>query len=355
MDGDWHPADLAAAIKNEVKVAKRLTATHREISFRVGRHHGLDLTLADYVRALCPRYAPELVTRWIADGRLTVDGKPTAPGLKLAPEMLVELRVPLPPPDPTYVPPPLNLLHADEDLLVANKEVGHLAHQAGRIMTDTLLNQLQDWVLAHGGDPNQVRLVNRIDRHTSGIVLASRHLDAHIDLSRAIERRQVLKEYRAICHRVPAPRQGHWLDPIGDGDGTSVARVVRADGQACDTEYEVLETAKNQGFALLRLILHTGRQHQIRVHAAHHGCPLVGDWVYGTPCREFDGQALHAAVLEFAHPRDQRRLRIEAPFPPTLARLWESLKAGGQVTPATLNDEQKSKLGLVPRRVWRAD
>jgi 23S rRNA pseudouridine1911/1915/1917 synthase len=240
-------------------------------------------------------------------------------------------------------PQALEILYRDQWLLAANKPPGQLAHQAGKTMTGTLLNQVQDWFEAQGGDPQHVRLINRIDRDTSGIVLLSLDVAAHTTVAQAMEARDLDKEYRAICHGSPADDHGDWRDPIGEGPAESIQRMVRPDGQECHTEFFVVERTTN--FSLLRLLLHTGRQHQIRVHAAHNGCSLVGDWVYGQPCHELDGQALHAALMEFAHPVEKRTVRIEAPFPRALADLWTRLKNGGTLTPRTLSDEQLSKLG----------
>jgi 23S rRNA pseudouridine1911/1915/1917 synthase len=92
--------------------------------------------------------------------------------------------------------------------------------------------------------------------------------------------------------------------------------------------------------------LHTGRQHQIRVHAAHHGHPLVGDWVYGTPCAELPGQALHAALISFPHPRTGTVVSCESPWPAPLADLWQQLENGGVPTMKPLNPEQRARLHL---------
>ena len=94
----------------------------------------------------------------------------------------------------------------------------------------------------------------------------------------------------------------------------------------------------------MRLRLHTGRQHQIRVHAAHAGHPLVGDWCYGSPCAELPGQALHAARLTFAHPLSPSTVDVHAPLRDALARLWQQLSSGTPPTPRELTDEQRSKL-----------
>jgi hypothetical protein len=195
---------------------------------------------------------------------------------------------------------------------------------------------------------------------------------------------------------MPEPRCGHWREPIGGSDRSEVVQQVRADGLPSHTEYAVEDSTfdvrgstfdvslinidavkspssisqvltssdgashvfpptsnleprtsnASEVFSLLRITLHTGRQHQIRVHAAHHGCPLVGDWMYGTPCAELCGQALHAAELAFTHPLTGEALRFETPLPRRFRTLWEALQAGGDVTPIPLNPGQRSRLGL---------
>jgi 23S rRNA pseudouridine1911/1915/1917 synthase len=337
-------------IRGEVVVERELTQSERIVRFTVPKGHAPPAMavqrLDRYLHAILPTISRSMIRRWLDDGAASVDGRVAEPRMVLRAGNRVELRAPLPPRLETDAPPPaLAILHRDQWLMACNKPPGQLAHQAGKTMSGTLLNALQDWMTQQGLDPRDARLINRIDRDTSGIVLASLDPGAHTRVAKAMEARDLHKEYRAICHGVPDPAAGSWLDPIGEGDGASIARVVSADGQPCHTDYEVLEAAAGGRFALLRVVLHTGRQHQIRVHAAHHGHPLVGDWVYGCPCAELPGQALHAALLAFSHPMHQRELRIEAPLPATFSRLWERLRDGGEVTPSELNDEQRSKLG----------
>jgi 23S rRNA pseudouridine1911/1915/1917 synthase len=369
------------AIRNEVPVERMLTGTHRILKFTVGRVHGRGWRLDKYLAALMPTISRAMIQRWIERGAATIDGAVATGRPQIRPGQRIVLMAPLPERDEDQgYPQPLEILYRDRWLLAANKPPGQLAHQAGKTMTGTLINQVQDWYEREGGDPQQVRLVNRIDRDTSGIVLLSLDVKAHTIVSQAMEARDLDKEYRAICHGAPADDHGDWRDPIGEGPPETIQRVVRPDGQDCHTEFFVLERTDGSGvrspesgvlppqrtmravaspdpgprtpdpgrFSLLRLLLHTGRQHQIRVHAAHHGCPLVGDWVYGEACQELDGQALHAALMEFAHPVEKRSIRIEAPFPRLLADLWSRLKVGGALTPRPLTEDQLSKLGRTP-------
>jgi len=337
---------LGEGIRNEARVDKRLTGEERQIDVVVGPQAGVGLRLDRYLAAALPTLSRSLLKRWLEHGWCLVDGQRGKASHRVHSGEHIELRCPLPP-DATTVeqPPPLDLLYDEDGVLACNKAPGVLAHQAGRVLHGTLLNQLQDLVARRGGDPAEVRLVNRIDRDTSGILLATADEAVHRRLSIALQRGRLHKEYRALCVGVPTPESGHWREPIGDDPtGSSIARCCRSDGQASDTEYQVLERA-DADYAMLRVVLHTGRQHQIRVHAAHNGHPLLGDWVYGAPCDELDGQALHAAQLHFPHPRRDEMVRIEAPLPARLSELWRALRAGGRVTPRALRPDEHDRLG----------
>lgn len=338
--------DIPARIRNEVRVEKSLTPTHRHVQFTVGKRHVPGVDLVTYVRALLPRYEIDFIQRWCEQGFITVNGIAATSGHLMETGQIVVMHVPLPPLDPSFVPPPLKIAWHDEHLAVVIKQPGHLAHQAGKIMTGTLINQLQDWALESGRDPHAVRLVNRIDRDTSGLVLASLDLTAHIGISKDMELRRIHKQYLAICHGQPADAHGHWQDPIGDKPGSNVVRMVRPDGQSAHTEFEIADTVPSGAYSLLKITLHTGRQHQIRIHAAYHGHPLVGDWMYGTSCAELSGQALHAAELSMTHPITGDALHFQAPLPASIAELWQLLKTGAAVTTIPLNAGQRARLGL---------
>jgi 23S rRNA pseudouridine1911/1915/1917 synthase len=350
--------DEGEAIRGEVVVERSLTETHRVVCFTVAKNHGRGWRIDKYLHAICPTMSRSLLRRWVDAGHVTVDGKLAQYRDKVKPGQRVAMLAPLPERDEATSASdltPLVILLEDSDFLVLAKPAGMLAHQAGRTMSGTLINQLHEYMRARERDPSDVRLVNRIDRDTSGIVLASLSDAAHAKLSAAMEARDLYKEYRAICRGVPDPRSGSWLDPIGQAGEESIAMRVDPAGKPSHTDYEVLATAHGEGgdFSQLRLILHTGRQHQIRVHAAHHGHALVGDWVYGQPIAELPGQALHAAVMAFTHPRTGATVRVEAPLPERLVKLWEQIATGGALQPITLDSEQRSKLGLSERRVRR--
>lgn len=346
MRAPMHPdAAVHALIRNEIKIEKRVEGEERVFRFATGRRHGLGWFLPRYLRAIGPRWPDELLDRWCEDGRCTVDGQVVGACWQVVPGRQVVLRIAAPP-DEGHRPPPLDLLFHDRHLVLTNKPTGQLAHQAGKQLSGTLLNQLQAWAVQQGIDPNEVRLLNRIDRETSGIVVATLDLAAHQALAAQLDAKLIRKTYRAICAGVPEPRDGHWREALGPLGEHTIRRGVIPDGQDSHTEYHVDEVACDAAHAVLRIDLHTGRQHQIRVHATHHGHPLVGDWVYGQPIAELPGQALHAWRIAFAHPVGGAPVEVEAPFPPQLADLWRVLGAGGRPSPIPLTPDQRSKLGM---------
>jgi len=350
-EDDLDDARTAEAIRGEVKVDRESTGERRIVRFAVGRHHGRNWRLDKYLHAILPTISRSLLRRWIEQGHCRVDGRVGTPRDKLSPGQQVELNQPLPPPAPADASRPQpTMLCADARFVVYDKPAGMLAHQAGRILSGTLINHLQAWLEERGRDPADARLVNRIDRDTSGIVLASLDLEAHQALSAALDAHVLRKEYRAICVGVPDPATGNWRDPIAEGSDESIAMRIAADGKPSHTDYEVIARAPGDRYALLRVLLRTGRQHQIRIHAAHNGHPLVGDWVYGTACAQLAGQALHAALLEFPHPADGRTIRVEAPLPAPLSALWDHLSAGGAVDPVALTADQRGRLGIEETR-----
>lgn len=350
-EDDLDDVRAAEGIRGEVKIERLSTGERRIVRFAIGRLYGRGWRLDKYLHAILPTISRSLLRRWLDQGCATVDDRVATARDKVVAGQRVELRQPMPPPAPDAprLPPP-TILCEDPRFVVYDKPAGMLAHQAGRTLSGTLINHLQARLEEQGRDAQDARLVNRIDRDTSGIVLASLDLPAHQLLAAALDAHVLRKEYRAICHGVPDPASGSWTDPIKEAGEESIAMRIAPDGKPSHTDYETLAVAPGGRYALLRVLLRTGRQHQIRIHASHHGHALVGDWVYGTACAELLGQALHAAVLEFPHPTTGATVRVEAPLPASLAALWDSLLAGGEVTTVPLDDEQRARLGLGEER-----
>lgn len=338
--------ESARRIRCEAAVQKRTVGALRIVTIRVGTTAGKDWRISKYIAAACPRYSRALCHRWVEAGYTTVDGHAATLRHRMKPGQTIRMEIPI---DPAIVaheaPGPLQILYEDERLLVLNKPAGQLAHPAGRNLSGTLLNQLFDWMREHSLSPDEVRLVNRIDRDTSGIVLASLDLEAHVALTDAMRRGEFHKEYLALCQSVCDPVSGHWQDPIRKAGAHTIAMAVHPEGKASHTEYRMIEADPTGRFCLVSCILHTGRQHQIRLHAAHNGHPLVADWVYGRPAADLPGQALHAWRLKMPHPSTGTMISVEAPLDETIAELWERLKSGGEPVWREHTPEELSRLG----------
>lgn len=211
------------------------------------------------------------------------------------------------------IPAPLDIVYEDADLLVVNKAAGMAVHGACARGEATLANALA----AYLGAETAFHPVNRLDRGTTGLMLAAKNGYTHDRLRRALHTDAFLREYRAVAAGVVAPADGVIDLPIGRETPGSRRRAVTPDGAAAVTEYRTL--AVREGRTLLAVTPRTGRTHQIRVHFAAVGCPLVGDWLYGAAA-DFPRPALHSAAVAFTHPITGERLRFRAP-PPDFAVL----------------------------------
>jgi 23S rRNA pseudouridine1911/1915/1917 synthase len=234
------------------------------------------------------------------------------------------------PPAEAMVPLPLALDIAFEDdhVLVVNKPAGMLVHPSRSHHTDTLVSGVAHHLLRQGLPPH-IHPVHRLDGDTSGLLLFAKHPFVLDRLAAALERRQLVRQYVAVVEGRVAAESGVidapiWTDPAG-----ALKREVRPDGQPARTHYRVLR--RWSGATLVELHLETGRTHQIRVHMAHLGHPLVGDWLYGHPpgAGPFAGaigrHALHAGRLTFPHPITRETVDVQAPPPPDFAALLARL------------------------------
>lgn len=217
----------------------------------------------------------------------------------------------------TPIAVPLDILFEDEDLMILNKAAGMAVHGSTERCGDcTVANALAH----HLGPGYRFHPVNRLDKGTSGVMAVAKSGYIHDRLRQHLHSAQFRREYLAVAEGIVTPPCGTIALPILRDPSSPIKRMVAPDGLPARTDYETIRTGT--GVTLLRLTLATGRTHQIRLHCAAIGYPLVGDWLYGTEAPELISRpALHSAVLELTHPITGQRLRYTAPLPPDMAAL----------------------------------
>ena len=220
-------------------------------------------------------------------------------------------------------PLPIDIVHEDPQLLVLNKRVGWVVHPAAGNWSGTVLNAL---LAHHAGAAELPRagIVHRLDKDTSGLLVVAKTAAAFTALSRAIAARQVHREYLAIAHGALAQARMRIELPVGRDPKVRVRMAVVASGKPARTDVQRL--VEHAGFSALRCTLFTGRTHQIRVHLAASGHPLIGDTLYGgSAALGMQRQALHAARLEFVHPHTGKTIDFESKPPQDFEQAWSQL------------------------------
>ena len=212
-----------------------------------------------------------------------------------------------------------NIVYEDEDLLVLNKPAGVAMHPKA---DDAAAPSLAAMLTGYLGEGSVPHFVSRLDKGTSGLLIAAKSGYVHDRLRRALHSSELRREYRAVAVGQVTPPCGVIDAPIGRADGSIIRRCVREDGLVSRTEYEVLRTTER--FTLLRLRPETGRTHQLRVHMAYLGHPLAGDWLYGTEDKNLIARpALHSYELWFTQPVTGQEMHFTAPIPQDMQRLLE--------------------------------
>ena len=294
----------------------------------------LDAALAE----LLPEYSRTRIQRWIEAGAVRVNGLPAVRARDVVvggETATVEARIEA---DTTVRPEklPLDIVHQDAAVIVINKAPGVVVHPGAGNREHTLQNAL----LAHDARLARVPragLVHRIDKDTSGLLVVARTIAAHTALVAALAAHEIEREYLAVC--LGKMTGGGTIDePIGRHRTQRTKMAVRGDGREAVTHYRIEKRFREHTLARVRL--ETGRTHQIRVHLAHVGYPIVGDPVYGGRRRltagaspalsaalgAFSRQALHAARLTFTHPKSGKSVNFTAPLPADLAGLLAALE-----------------------------
>lgn len=278
--------------------------------------------------------------RLIEEGAITVGGRTVAKNYKLRTGDTVDILMPEPVPTEAEAEDiPLDVVFEDEDIIVVNKPTGMVVHPAAGNESGTLVNALLHHCagsLSGIGGVVRPGIVHRIDKDTSGLLVAAKNDAAHNSLAEQLKTHEVGRVYYALVIGNLREDKGTVNAPIGrhPRDRKKMAVLSAGEGTARDavTHYEVLE--RFRGYCLVRCVLETGRTHQIRVHMAHLGHPLVGDVTYGGGKTKFEaankclisGQCLHAKELKLTHPRTGERMHFSCPLPPEMETLIEKMR-----------------------------
>lgn len=292
------------------------------------------LRLDVWLTQKAPSLSRSRIQALIGDGHVTADGHRVTPHSRVHRGMQVTVEIP--PARPAGLQAeaiPLDVLHEDGDIIAVNKPPGLVVHPAAGHDSGTLVNALLHHCpdLAGIGGEQRPGIVHRLDKDTSGVLVVAKNDLAHRALVEQFKARSVRKEYRAAVHGVPSPAAGRIETAIGRSGHDRKRMSARPPvGRQAVSHYDVAEAFA--GAALLRVRIETGRTHQIRVHMAHIGHPIVGDRQYGSRTKDRDlgidapRQMLHAATLSIRHPRTGRVLDLKAPLPRDMDDVLQCLR-----------------------------
>ncbi len=298
--------------------------------------HGLRLDKA--LAELLPDLSRERLKSLIVEGDVTADGRTLNPSMKVAAGQLFAISIPAPvDADAIAQDIPLNIVHEDADLIVVDKPAGLVVHPAAGNLDGTLVNALLHHCrgeLSGIGGVARPGIVHRIDKDTSGLLVVAKSDRAHEGLAQQFKAHSIDRLYAAIVYGVPQPPVGTVDTWIGRSDSDRKKMAVHREGRGkhAVTHYRLIE--RLAGAALVECRLETGRTHQVRVHMAHLGHPLIGDPVYSRERKgfktiletlRFKRQALHAKRLGFIHPLTGQKLSFDSAPPADMQELLSEL------------------------------
>lgn len=280
--------------------------------------------LDKYLDRTCPDLSRSRIKALISEGSAVLDGRPAKPATRLKSGQTVVLEIPEAR-EGTLEPQlmPLNIVYEDGDLLVVDKPAGLTVHPAPGHPDGTLANA----VLAHCPDLQGIGgavrpgIVHRLDKNTSGLIVVAKNDLTHRSLSEQLKERSFTKEYIALTHGSVTPAEAIIDAPIGRSNANRQRMAVAEGGRDAVTRYRVMRHFP--AHTLVEVRPTTGRTHQIRVHFASIGYPLVGDSTYGKPNNNLNRHFLHASTLGFVHPSDREYHEFSAPLPLELAAFLE--------------------------------
>lgn len=303
---------------------QRLTVSPEDAGVRIDKY------LAEQLPDITRSYLQKL----LKDGSVQMNGKPVKASTKTAVGAVIALIIPEPE-EPEILPEniPLDILYEDSDVILINKPKNMVVHPAAGHYTGTLVNALMYHCRGDLSGINGVLrpgIVHRIDKDTTGVLIVCKNDRAHNALAEQLKEHSITRKYRAIVCGNLKEDEGTVDAPLGrhPQDRKKMA-IVRSGGKRAVTHYRVLERFGNDTY--IECQLETGRTHQIRVHMASLGHPLLGDEIYGRAKSPFklEGQTLHAMVLGFIHPTTGEYMEFEAPLPEYFEKLLEKLRKSG--------------------------
>ena len=279
-----------------------------------------------FVGEKCPELSRTQAQKLIADGHIMVNGHAAKPGLKLNPGDRVEVVIPPTPPSPLSPEAmPLTILYEDDDLLVLDKPAGLAVHPAPGHPGHTLLNAVLSHFphLAELSDSLRPGVVHRLDKDTSGVMLVAKNKAAQADLINQFKSRSITKAYLALVKGRLTPERGLIEAAIGRDPRHRKRMAVVTGGREARTEYQVIKYLGD--CTLLEVVPETGRTHQIRVHLAAIGYPVVGDAVYGVKSTHLSRQFLHASRLGFKLPSTGEYVEFKSELTPDLKQALKDI------------------------------
>ena len=270
------------------------------------------------------------IKRLLDEGKILVNGKKQKPSYK--PEVGDIITIEIMKPKEVELKPqdiPIDIIYEDKDIIVVNKPKGMVVHPANGNPDGTLVNAIlakcKDSLSGIGGEIRP-GIVHRLDKDTSGLLIIAKNDQAHINMSKQIQDRKVIKKYIALVKGVIGENTATIDMPIARSTKDRKKMAVDPKGKEAITHYKVLQ--RYDKYTLLEIKIDTGRTHQIRVHMAYIGHPVVGDMQYSNGKNEFgiEGQMLHSKYLEFDHPITGKRLKLEAPLPEYFEQVLNELE-----------------------------
>lgn len=291
--------------------------------------------LDSYIASKDSELSRSMIKKLLEDGKITVNGEITKASYKVQLNDKIEIDIEKPKEVKLEAQEiPLDVIYEDNDILVVNKQKGLVVHPGNGNLDGTLANA----VMAHckdslSGIGGELRpgIVHRLDKDTSGLLIIAKNDKAHIKMSEQIKDRKVKKTYIALVRGIISENEATINMPIGRSTKDRKKMAVTKNGKEAITHFKVLNrfTTNKASYTLLEVKIDTGRTHQIRVHMAEIGHPVIGDTVYSNGKNEFGvvGQCLHAEKLEFTHPITEKKMKLEAPLPEYFQNIINSFKS----------------------------